>query len=463
MSRTASTSLLALLLSAGVAFSACLDDGGPSSGDLQGQSENGDASEAGGANGTSRLSGLETRLGAVPLEGAVALTDSYVFTARTGPDRPMTAFEWTVPEGATLDAEGTPVILSEFVPVLPESGLTVEQLLILTFFVGPDGAEAATFRSHGMWHSASTALTDRVVEEEAPTPPSSDYWFMNYGSGFSPGDRLYIVVSVESPETSEIAFLFRPLGAWPAEGAEPAPDAEAFLQAYPDPPRALPSPGAGTGWRFPVYYAFGDTRDPTQSGPLAYEFWTDDVEVSEALPSTGVPAPGARELTLSYELPSGTGWGNMGGYYGTEAGAGSWTSELRLHGHDGDFAGRIAPGGMGMMPPEYYDNLGSPYFWVSGEGTGAGRASFSLQLAETGAAYYVGFAGFDLGATLTELLGVGATSGTASDPGTVQRFSAPAHLLPEPGISDAWGYFPTPGAMAIRWGPTLSTPSAAGT
>ena len=308
----------------------------------------------------------------LPVETAAVAADegeAFRVPVAGGPDAILTAAWWTIPASAvvpwTYNDEfdvNESVVAVEGSLVLPE-GAEVTRWAVFAFRV-EDGelfpsAVVGSMPTSGVVRSA---LSAQPFEEEAVVAP----FLTRLAMDVKAGERIGLVVALETPEPVEGSFVFRTLAEDPAGDEEPAEDAATFVASLPAAaPVDLPVAAVGEGFHVDGYFEF-NVGLPYGWG---VQMRTGEVEVDEVVaPVDPRPLPHARRLAVAAESPTDAGWGAVDAY--ALADAGVWRAQAQVRGQEAVSEGPLVASSL----------LVGGYAWVGGLGDGEGPLAASMRV-----------------------------------------------------------------------------------
>lgn len=162
----------------------------------------------------------------------------------------------------------------------------------------------------------------------------------------------------------------------------------------------LPAPaGSGTGVNVAFYL------DVNLAALLGIEAWTQSVVVEDRLPNVGRPVVTARDVTLSTSF-EGPGWSYGAGLYVGYEAHGVWEAAVDSRGQSIDARSVILED---LAPPAVWAvealAVGLPFYFFQGEGPEGSSSSFRLLTTNVDVLEIMLFLQYDLGASLSDLLG----------------------------------------------------------
>ncbi|MEA3166588.1 MAG: hypothetical protein QOJ26_1460 [Thermoplasmata archaeon] len=331
----------------------------------------------------------------------VDLATPFLLSAQAGPDAPLTAFIWTVPEGAVIEYEPFPgfsfeMIVLDVVPVGID-GLALDEYAILAYSLGRTatavGGALATPTS-----GFSGDLLGTTPEETAAEPLAPQLFFMA-GEGLEEGDQIAFVVAARSAEARPFGLLMAVVD---EDTEDPSEDAAELLDGRLAVP--LEANGRGAGFQYAMYLQLNLFFPPGFNE--VYVVQTKAIQVTDDLPNLAEPVASARDRTVEATFPSA---GHTEAIVVALASptlvvacpqAGTFSIESDLHGTTTTFQNLLAGSGPAVLA------TGLPIY--VGTGAGPGPSTTSLRLTEVSACGVdlIEVAQLDLGATLDELTGV---------------------------------------------------------
>lgn len=333
--------------------------------------------------------------GAVQIPAETPGYQAMTLMAQAGPDAPIRSFIWKVPPDAvqSVPQEFGParVGVPFHIELEPAVARSLTNFALLGFAIG-ETAETVYSHLDGPRTIVETSLIDRTESTDDVEPVSNDF--------VVPGECFAWIIAAESSTPMPLPIHIVPH--------------DEFVSGDWYPTEFWPN-AQGTGMHLARHLGI-DFGGPLQARHTWHE---GDASVQDS--QAGFPAvvagAGLREVTLS------TAWtGASGGYTamsaglgGTNLGAGRYVLEAQSYGQT------VSASGPFVQNPTYTTpNTGFSYRWAS-EGEGHASQTFSFQWAQANTIATFGIIQFDLGATLTELLGVPPAAGLAIDPDLVDE------------------------------------------
>lgn len=337
--------------------------------------------------------------------------DWFAVDAESGPDAPLTAFQWTVPEGAVLDIEffdeQHDTVVLEVVPHLPDDASLTEWAM-LAFHEGDDGQELrSALASVTVEQRSSIAVLEEEDTQEAEL--ESSYLFLGVDE-VDAGDTVTFVTTARTEQPADLGVAFRPLPVIPASLTDPAEDPGELRAQEATSPIELTARANATGFQ-PAFYFEGNVN-----GAFGFEAWTEHVDVERGAPADTRPMASVRDLTLSATFESASGWGLGSAYHFGSSGAETWSTSADVHGTTLEQNRHIVQAG--AVPGGFATNLltGFPVYFVIGDGEGGTDVQVDIEGAHVNEQEFLGVFQVDIGASLTELTGeAGATEAETFD------------------------------------------------
>lgn len=360
---------------------------------------------------------------------SLSVATPFVLPATSGPDSPLTAFEWRIPEGGILEYEPYPgvdfsveEVVFEVVPIFPDGNGSLEEFAILA--VAFEDGEAYVASSYIGVPIAGIQTGPLGNAEISYEPELQPFRFYVYAGSLEAGDRLGFILMGRSAEPGTFGLLVSPR-AEPVDRDEdddvPA-DAGELLQGRT--PVTLEPSGVGAG--FQVAYYFSNNINFLTS-IYHTELSTPHVTVEDRLPlRTPEPLVTARDMTVSASYP-GRGHSEAFGYYFMgDLLTPSCTSVVQydlatdLHGTAVQHRSVDVEVPAASLPTTLV--TGSPYMFAIGEGDGAATTTAIMDIKTACGYESFSFEQFDLGATFQELFGAPGMVGGAAFSGLLGDF-----------------------------------------
>lgn len=324
---------------------------------------------------------LLAELGAIAGE-ATTSRDALVLPLRAVPAGAIAAAWWTVPEGLEREVDGEAIVALMGAPVVAGGAgaeAAVERWFLVTFTEEADGLAVGRF-AFGVPLTATRGSEEQVTERSmAPFP------FM-LASGVSPGDRIGIVLAAVAREPVDMAVVL----ARAASGAMPETSAE-FLRATDAAARiALPTTTVEAPHMFTLL------QHMTAATGDAQELSTGTATASGT--TRGIGTIGLREVRVENAFPH-RGYSFSFAAYSNDAGAGEWSARFDMHGEESASAGEVR--NVAGTPLEDV-----PLAAAAGEGEAPATGVLTASVTSAAGSDALTYFSLDLGATLTELLGV---------------------------------------------------------
>jgi hypothetical protein len=340
----------------------------------------------------------------------------FLLSATAGPAGDLTAFRWTVPEGAILEWRPfqqdpsfvVEMLAFEMVPVLGE-GVALEEFAILVYSLA-DG-EAVLASSHVGTPMAGRQGVPPTVSEFSVTPALEPGFLQVSAGSLQAGDDLAFVLVGRSAAPGPFGLLLSPLSTMPEPADSPPGTADDLLRNRTA--VSLAAAGTGAGFQAASYLNVNVFFGPFLTH---YEVASAAVQVEDALPRPAEPVVGARRAVISSSF-DGPGFSQATiltlqlSLAPACPAAGTYEAAASLHGTEAGHRGVIAPAILlGVV-------VGLPIMVAVGEGEGPSSASLSMTQANACMFDITFFDALDLGATLAQLVGVPALVGGSSAAG----------------------------------------------
>jgi hypothetical protein len=373
---------------------------------------------------------IQREVGAVstPAGNATTTVDTpLLLSVATGPDAPITAFKWRIPEGAIV--KWRPIasipdfvieqIIFDMVPVIPNGTAAPSEYALLTFRLDGE-AQLATTRiavpSEGQRINGVTTTNSSLKPSLTP-----GYLFMSAGS-LEEGDEIGLVFVAKSDTPGALGLLLSPRTSRPANDEQAPETAVQLLKGRS--PVALTPTGKGAGFQFASYVSNRFSYPPT----LSYTEWKSGaISVMDQLPRVPENLATARSVTIdaNYDAP---GFSRMFGSFNAFmflplvplfedpcAPIGKYEYQVNLHGTTVNHRSIFAEGALWRA----YPVAGWAFASAIGDGSGNSRATMSMQVVDTCGIEFMFYNKLDLGSTLEPLLGVPAATGGSAASGLV--------------------------------------------
>ncbi len=342
-----------------------------------------------------------------PANATPGLDTPILLSAMAGPDAPLTAFIWTVPEGAIEEYQ--PIsgfdytveeIILDIVPVSDE--LELDEYAVLAYALGRTATSLGGIVATPMSGYTGDLLGRTPLE--TPMERLEPRLMHLYAEGLEEGDQVAFVVAARSNEAQPFGLL---VAVADEETEDPSEDAEDLL----DHRLAVPvaANAHGSGFQVALYLQFNLVFPPTTS---MYELRTPAIQVTDGLPDAAEPVVTARDRVVEATFPSG---GHSEAVVfaiaspillGACPEAGTFAIEADLHGTTTSFHNLLLGSGPTVLA------TGLPIYM--GTASGPGEATTRLETRKVAACGFdlMEVLQMDLGATLEELTGVPAQANT---------------------------------------------------
>ncbi|MHB1260893.1 MAG: hypothetical protein ACYC2H_04175 [Thermoplasmatota archaeon] len=342
-----------------------------------------------------------------PANATTGLDTPILLSAQAGPDAPLTAFVWTVPEGAIREYEPIPgfdytveEVTLDLVPVSDD--LELDEYAILVYSLGRTANSMGGIVATPTSGYAGDLLGRTPVE--TPTQRLESQLLHLSADGLDEGDQVAFVIAARSDEARPFGLL---VAVADEETEDPSEDAADLL----DERLAIPleASGHGSGFQFALYLQFNLVFPPTAS---TFELRTPAIQVTDGLPDLAEPAVVARDRVVEAQFPTG---GHTEAVVfalaaplltGACPEAGTFAIESDLHGTTTSLHNLLLGSGPTILA------TGLPIY--IGTASGPGQATTRLEIRKVAACGIDLMEVFqmDLGATLEELTGVPAKDNT---------------------------------------------------
>ncbi|MEK6974864.1 MAG: hypothetical protein AABY18_00815 [Candidatus Thermoplasmatota archaeon] len=359
------------------------------------------------------------------VDGAsLSVNTPFVLPATTGPDAPLTAFEWRIPDGAILEYQPyedfdytVEEIVFEVVPIFPDGNGSLDEFAILAVNF-EDGN--AYISSAYLGIEASGSMTGPLGSSTLTSDPELEPLRLSlWADSLEEGDRIGFVLMGRSAEPGTFGLLISPWAEPPEDDDDIADDAAELLQGRT--PVTLEPIGTGVGFQVALYDSININF---LTAIYHIEIRTEAATVEDRLGTPRLePILTARDMTVSATFPGRGHSEAISYYFATDLLVPTCTSVVQydigtdLHGTavqhrsvDLEIPAASLPTGL---------VTGSPILFAVGEGDGAATTSAEMQIATACGFEFLIFEQFDLGATLKDLTGTPAATGGAAYAGLV--------------------------------------------
>lgn len=327
----------------------------------------------------------------------------YGVPARAGPDAPLTAAWFTVPEGAVHPWAHNEDFDSDYDVVAVEAAFVFDRA------VTPDAVAVLGFRHEdgmlapslvsiatpGMLEYSGGLLMDGSSDAWAPELAPA-FYHLAFDDDVDAGERIGLVVGVRAAEDAVGEFLFRVRGAGESDFAddeEPEDDALAFAKAG---AAAMPLAVSGTGAGI-----FAAERLEFSGGlllPMDVVYQTGDVTVEGGRSPADGPVTTGRHSILRAADPAPEGWGLGSVVYATDNGLGSWSGLVEMREIVAERANDVA-----AVPPGLFTAF--EVASAVAEGSGPARTELVVDVDGTPNSETLMLLQLGIGATVESLLG----------------------------------------------------------
>ncbi len=369
---------------------------------------------------------LEQELGAVPSSllsqaGVLDVNTPFLLSAKAGPDSPISAFLWTIPDGAIIkstpyqgfnDYEVNGVVFG-MVPIFPEANVTLEDFGLLIFRIGRDADLAYGDVGTAITGTQSDLLTSGPISLQGTLGAR---WITVDAGSLKAGDKLAFVFAAKSAKAGSVGLLFSPQAVEPKDNQEPATTASQLVGGRTV--ASLPMSGSGVGFQYASYVNFNLMF---LTFIMHQELMTDSIQVDDRTRTPTEPAATVRDATISANFASG-GF-SIGSavqfIYGllTPCQAnGKFDINIDLHGTTVEHRNLII-GTPVYLPTTLLTGWG--FAFAIGEGSGSASTSLDFQVASTCGLEIEVVEQLSLGATLENLTGTASATGGSAFTGLI--------------------------------------------
>lgn len=337
----------------------------------------------------------------------------FVLRGAAGPDKPVHAFEWTIPEDAIVEWRPIPqfsdfvieLLVFDMAPVVP-NGTEITEFAFLTYRLDEQAFLGSSYIDTGR-----TIVQGGLAGGTNTYTPSLSPTLMTIGAGgLEAGDKLGFVLIAEAAEATPVHLVMAPLDERP-DNFQPPADADDVLEGRTA--VELPLTGSGDGFQHAMYlnlnFFFG-------TAIIAIEEFTDDITVEDRTERPAEPVATVRDATVSASFPDDGFTRSVAIYFGSDpAAAGTFDISMDLHGLSDDFAGLIleTPCAVLICPPTSL-LTGTPLMFATAEGSGAASTRFDFDLAAVSDFEFMLTEQVDVGETMETLFGIPAATGAAA-------------------------------------------------
>lgn len=392
------TSVLVLVLSAATVFAGCINPNDP---DVQAAAEE-DVDEL--------LAQFQAQL-----SPAGTKDDWFLLSAKAGPDAPLTAAWWTIPQGAIVESEtweDEAFIVLEVAHLLPDGRDAPLDAWTLRGFAKDEGELMPWFGASAVPVDGELAfnLAEQPFDEPIHRGP---YLLHVWADDLEAGDRLAFVFGALAADEMDVGLAFRVLSKDPGFDDDASEDAEAFLRETGGRrPVALVASGTGAGFLEAVYLEWNGLG----FFPYHARLQTSTVDVTGGVSPDMRPVAAVRDQTFSTAYEGDAGWSTATAMYYAENAYGEWSMASDLHGTPLEGGGALVQTTFGV------GGILTGFPVAFGMAEGAGGALSTLRIESTVAGQYemLLFTQSSLGATLDSLLGTPSASGAYATRGLLE-------------------------------------------
>lgn len=240
-----------------------------------------------------------------------------------------------------------------------------------------------------------------------PTPAEPAFFVID-DARIKDGLPLYFVLGVRTANETEFGLAFRPLNHFPSGAERASANLDEFLQSVRGlRPNGVRPTGTGHGLHLAYYSDFyGPTLNGSSVAQVEKETWTEDMKITERLPTEARPVATVRDTTFRSEFEAKEGWSFVGGEYFGACATGRWNANADLHSNPMAARSLILYHILCGLYPWVVEYLvfGVPAFTFYAEGKEKATATLDL-LVTNGALEATMFVHLAFGTTLTSLLG----------------------------------------------------------
>lgn len=378
--------------------------------------------------------GAETLVKAFSAENTTLSPNTpFLMPANAGPDMPLTAFRWRIPEGVIQKVTPIPqipdfnydAIFLEMVPVIPGNA-TIDEFAILA--VNLQDEAYITSRYVGVPQSGT--MTSSLVDEQdlSYEPELDSLFFRVYADDLDAGDEIGFILAGRTDTATPFGMLVAPMTEEPDYDEGPADTTAELLDGRIA--VTLEATGTGAGLQVALYL-----NQNLVFATFVYniEVMTPAIQVEDRQRAPTEPLATVRDTTLRAEYPTRGHTEAYATYFAFGlltpncVAAGTYSIQMDLHGTVIDHGSLIAEvpntGATGLL-------LGSPIAFATAEGAGAATTTFDIEVASSCGLELLIVNQFDLGATLQDLFGIPALVGGGAFAGLLGNLP-PSHLWAE--------------------------------
>ncbi len=409
--------------------------------------------------------GAETLVKAFSSENTTLSPNTpFLMPANAGPDTPLTAFRWRIPDGVIQTITPIPdfpdfnydMIMLEMVPVIPGNA-TLDEFAILAVNLEDEAYITSSYVGVPQTGTATFAFID---EQDISYDPELDSLFFRiYAEDLDAGDEVGFILAGRTDAPTPFGMLAAPLTDEPDYEEGPADTTAELLDGRTA--VTLEATGAGAGLQMALYL---NENIVFATSIYNFEVTTPAMQVEDRQRAPTEPVATARDSTLRAEYPTRGHSEAFAEYFALSlltpncVAVGTYDIQMDVHGTIIDHRGVISenPVTLGL------ESLvtGSPIAFVTGEGQGPSSTSFDVEVASSCSLELLLVEQFDIGATLQDLFGVPALVGGAAFDGIIgnippsylwaegsdlvllhdkqlQRLPGLGYLLDEPSLVDA--------------------------
>lgn len=353
-----------------------------------------------------------------PQNTTLAKDTPFLMPASAGPDTPLTAFRWRIPEGAIQTITPIPdfpdftydLIILEMVPVTPGNA-TIDEFSVLAVNLEDEAYLTSTYIGVPINQTFTYAYLDETVSEY--TPELQSLYLRIYADDLDAGDELGLILAGKAAAAAPFGFLAVPLDYEPDYDEDPAETTADLLDGRTA--VTLEPVGSGAGLQLALYL---NLNLVFATAIYHIEATTPSIQVIDATRAPTEPVATARQSVIGAEYPL-AGHTEAWAYYWAFplltpncVSVGTYDIQMDIHGTVIDHRNVIAENPV----TQGFESLvtGSPLAFVTGEGAGSSTTSFDIDVASSCGLELLLVEQFDLGATLQDLFGVPALTGGAA-------------------------------------------------
>lgn len=364
-----------------------------------------------------------------PINGTVELDERrpILLVADTGPEGPITMFEYIVPANASIPHpffDDERAVVLEVLPIITQE---VDRWQWTIVAIANDTTDIV---AQSFFESGTVASGLATYSEPQATMVATDSYFLPL-FGLAEGTRLLFLLGGQTDEPSQLGLLFAIRQSYPEGEDSPATTAEALTGGR----SAAALDGTVVGSRFQsalflrlnILAAFGAE---VRLGP---------VEVEDALPVPMLTAATVADTTMRTYFDS-PGYSEAFGIYLGAMAQGTWETDVDLHGTTLQARSVIAE--HFLVPGAFIAEVtlvGLPVFLAAGEGTSGSDSEFHVVVANANYVEIVLYNQVDLGVSLSELTGNAIAEGAST-------------FLGAAGSVPPFSMLTTPGDLTLRAG-----------